>query len=73
MTKRDHDGDVLTLQILMSDEATQELDKYMESPISMVDANAKLTNGLVGSHSRLIACQLFCCTYYDLNQDRLEK
>lgn len=60
----DHDGDVLGLNILMSDEATEEMRNYMESPISMVDANGKLVYGL--SSAKNPKFQFFATTYHSL-------
>lgn len=42
----DHDGDVLSFSALMSEEAIQEQEEYMENPISMVDVNGELIYGL---------------------------
>lgn len=60
----DHDGDVLGLNILMSDEANKEVEQYMESPISMVDANGHLVYGL--ADGRLCRFALMATTYHSL-------
>ena len=48
----------------MSDEATQEIKNYLESPISMVNANGKLVYGL--SDGRINKFSLFATSYYPL-------
>lgn len=60
----DHDGDVLGLNILMSDDAKEEIGQYMETPISLVDANGKLIYGL--NSGRIVRYQLFATSYHPL-------
>lgn len=66
----DHDGDVLGLNILMSDEATKEIHDYLESPISMVDGNGQLVYGL--NDGRIVKFALYATSWYSLD-DALDK
>ena len=56
--------DVLNLTILMSDEATEEINRYFQSPLSMVDANGELIWGL--SAGRIVKYSLFATSYHPL-------
>ncbi len=58
----DHDGDQLSLHILMSNEATDELSSFMDSPISMVSTNGNLIYGLASS--KLVSYSLYAATYH---------
>ena len=60
----DYDGDVLGLNIVMSDEATEEHRDYMEKPISLVDANGKLVYGL--NSCRVTKYQMFLTSWHPL-------
>ena len=60
----DHDGDTLGLNILMSDEATEDIKNYLESPISMVDANGNLVYGL--NDGRIVKFTLFATSWHPL-------
>ena len=56
--------DALGLNILMSDEATEDIKKYLESPISMVDANGNLVYGL--NDGRIVKFTLFATSWHPL-------
>ena len=56
--------DVLGLNIVMSDEATEELRDYMEKPLSLVDANGKLVYGL--NSCRVTKYQMFLTSWHPL-------
>ena len=60
----DYDGDTLGLNILMSDEATEEVRNYMDKPISLVDANGKLVYGL--DSCRVTKYQMFLTSWHPL-------
>ena len=60
----DHDGDTLSLIILMSDEANTEIEDFMKSPISMVDASGKLVYGL--DSASITKYQFYATTYHPL-------
>lgn len=60
----DHDGDVLGINVLMSDEASKELKDFFEKPISMVSSNRRLTYGL--GDGRINALAIWCSTYQQL-------
>lgn len=64
----DHDGDVLGLNILMSDEANKEIGEFLNSSLSMVDAAGKLVYGL--SDSRLCKYNLYSTSYFPLEDKK---
>lgn len=64
----DHDGDVLGLNILLTDEANNAVKDYLDSPISMVDANGSLVYGL--GDGRLCKFSLCATSFYDLDRDQ---
>lgn len=64
----DFDGDVLGLNILMSDEANEEINKFINSKTSLVDANGNLIYGL--GDGRMCKFALTACTYYDVSEDK---
>ena len=57
----DHDGDVLGLNILMSDEANEEIEEFLNSPLSMISADHRLTAGL--DSDRICKMTIFAATY----------
>lgn len=61
----DHDGDVLGLNILMSEEANAEVKEYLQSGISMVDANGRLVYGL--ADGRMCKYSLYASSHYPIN------
>lgn len=62
----DHDGDVLSLSILMSNDATAELKNYFESSTSMVNSSGNLIYGL-GS-GRIVKFCMFATSYHQLSE-----
>ena len=60
----DHDGDMVGINVLMSDEASKELKDFFEKPISMVSSNRRLTYGL--GDGRINALAIWCSTYQQL-------
>ena len=64
----DYDGDTLSLNILMSDDATEEQRAYANKPLSLVDANGKLIYGL-GS-CRVTKYQMFLTSWHPLPQKK---
>ena len=48
----------------MSDEATEDVKNYLESPISMVDANGNLVYGL--NDGRIVKFTLFATSWHPL-------
>ena len=63
----DHDGDTLTLNILMSKEANQEIEDYINSKLSMLDASGGLIYGLDGSADNVKMAMTFL-TFADLSE-----
>lgn len=61
----DHDGDVLGLNIAMSEEANAEIAKYMEEPMSMVNANGVLVYGTSDGKS-ILRYSVFATSYHPL-------
>ena len=59
----DHDGDVLNLIVLLSDEANNEINDYLKSPMSMIDATGKLIYGL---SDEITDYQFYATTYHPL-------
>lgn len=49
----------------MSDEATKEIESFMESPISMVDSSGNLVYGLAGGSC--CKYQFYATTYHPLS------
>lgn len=62
----DHDGDVLGIHILFSDQSTKEVTDYFEDSISMVDASHTLEYGL--SSGRLCRFTMMAATYREIPQ-----
>lgn len=62
----DHDGDVLSALVLMSDEANEEIEDYLKSPVSMVDPQGSLIYGLASG--RLVRYSMYSSTYHDLTK-----
>ena len=60
----DHDGDVLGLNVMMSDEANEEDADYLNAPISMVDANGGLVYGL--ADNPIIKFSMYSTSYHVL-------
>lgn len=54
----------MSLIILMSDEANKEIEDFMKSPISMVDASGKLVYGL--DSASITKYQFYATTYHPL-------
>lgn len=60
----DHDGDVLGLNVLLSDDANTEIQNFMNSSMSMVASNGNLIYGL--SAGKIVKFCLFATSYYSL-------
>ena len=60
----DHDGDMLGINVLMSDEASNEVKDFFEKSISMVSSDRHLTYGL--ADGRINALAIWCSTYQQL-------
>jgi len=56
--------DTVTLQILMSEESTAELDEHLNSTMSMLDSNGNLVYGIESNDPANFA--IFAMTYYPL-------
>lgn len=67
----DHDGDVLGIHILFSEQATDEIKQYFDSPTSMVDASHTLEYG-TGS-GRLCRFTMMAATYRELPEYKPNK
>ena len=55
----DHDGDTMTVCILMGDESNQEIEQYLNSNISMLNPSGKLIYGLDGSAANVKMAMTF--------------
>lgn len=64
----DYDGDTLSLNILMSDDATEEQRAYADKPLSLVDANGNLIYGL--NSCRVTKYQMFLTSWHPLPQKK---
>lgn len=51
--------DTVTLNILMSEEANKEIDEYLNSKISMMDADGSLIYGLSGNAANVQMAMTF--------------
>ena len=60
--------DVLGLNIMMSDEANEEDQKYLDSPISMVDANGGLVYGL--ADCSILKFSMYASSYHVLPENK---
>ena len=50
----DHDGDTMTLNILLSDEANKEAAEYLRSPSAMLNSEGGLLYGIKNSEGGLL-------------------
>ena len=62
----DHDGDTVTLNILMSEEANKEIEEYIDSKLSMLNASGGLIYGLAGAAANVKMAMTFL-TFADLS------
>lgn len=58
--------DTLTLNILMSEEANKEIDEYINSKLSMLNASGGLIYGLAGAAANVKMAMTFL-TFADLS------
>lgn len=61
----DYDGDTMSLNVLMTDTAIKENEEFMNSPLSMVDANGKLIDAL--GNIRVVKYSFFAVSYHSLD------
>ena len=62
----DHDGDTVTLNILMSDEANKEVREYLEDPISLLTPDGKLIYN--SSTKWVVPMSLLYCTCHKIKE-----
>lgn len=63
----DHDGDTMSLIILLSDEANKNVESYLNSKISMVGANGGLVYPL---STKINKYQFYAATYHPLTAEK---
>ena len=62
----DHDGDTMTLNILLSDEANKEAAEYLRSPSAMLNSEGGLLYGIKSGKSGHVDMALSFLTYHQL-------
>jgi len=67
----DHDGDALSSMAILSDEANEEIKKYLESDTSLLTSDGSLVYGLTGGGAGVvIGFSLFYASYHQLSDKR---
>ena len=64
----DHDGDTMTLNILLSDEANKEAAEYLRSPSAMLNSEGGLLYGIKSGKSGHVDMALSFLTYHQLSK-----